>query len=76
MPRRALALARWLNLEPFVVPALEMASTLLWTGASLATKRRAARGASRRRLLERGVVYQALSEQVFSEQRLPLPPLS
>ena len=59
-----------------MVLALEMASTLLWTGRNLATKRRAARAASRAPLPGREVVPQALLMLALSTQPPPQPPLS
>jgi hypothetical protein len=70
-----LALARWPQLEPFLVLALEMASTLLWTGQGLATKPPMASEASWAPLREREVVLQALVVLAFSQRPLPLLPL-
>ena len=55
---------------------LEMGSLSLVAVRSLATKRRAAREASRAPLPEREVVQQALLVLAFSKQPLPLLPLS
>ena len=71
---RALASTRWPSLEPFGVLALETGSLQLVTGRSLATKRRAAREASRAPLQEREVVQEALVVLAFSQRPLA-PPL-
>ena len=76
LPGQVLALALWPQLEPFVVLALEMASSLLWTGQGLATKRRVAREASRAPSPEREAVQQAVLGLPFSKQPPPLPPRS
>jgi len=68
LPGRLLALARWPQQGLFVVLAPEMASTLLWAERGLATKRRAAREASRAPLPEREVFQQALAVLVFSKR--------
>ena len=73
---RVLALARWPQLEPFVVLAVEIASTLFWTRRGRATKRRAAREASMAPLPEQEMVRQALRVLGLSKRSPPQPPLS
>ena len=76
LPECVLALARWPQLEPFVVLALEMASTFPLTGRGLATKPPTAREVSRATLPERGMVQQTLPVLALSKRSPPQPPLS